>query len=83
MLDQHDRRSSAACPGGEFLNHAQNLTPVVLESLDQTLLDVNDDQSRHVPHGWRLLSFRGHLAAQSMPRSSGAGSALTGRFRRH
>jgi hypothetical protein len=57
MLDQYDRYAGAAGLEGKSFDHGQDPAPVILESLNQTLLDIDDDQSRHAPHDWRLLSI--------------------------
>ncbi len=56
MLDQHDGHPSAASPGNQAGDHGQGLVPIILESLGQTLLNVDDDQSRRVAHDWVFLS---------------------------
>jgi hypothetical protein len=66
MLDQQDGHSGVPGPGGEAIDHRQDLVPVLLETLDETLLNVDDDQSRRVRHDWRSFpTLRPH---PSMPR---------------
>src|SRR5450755_1965476 len=58
MLDQHDGHSIVAGAGNQTVDHVEHVAPVLLKSVDETLLNVDHDQSRRVQPDWRLLSIR-------------------------